>query len=516
MLLVAILLLAGFFRLYRITSLPPGLFWDEAASGNSAWAALHDHSPEGGFKIFYPGAAGNTGMFVNLEAVALSVFVPPSGLPSPWMLRIVSAIAGMLTVLGIFYLTRELFYRESHNEPTANAIALLATFFVATSFWHINFSRIAFSSILEPLFLVWSFFLLLRAWRLAEEASSWTSRALFTAILAGIVYGLGFYTYIGYRATPLLVVAFFVWEYWQTENRKKLWQLFVLFLLATFVAALPLIVFFVQHPGELIDRVGDVSIFGDAHPWGDFWLYLIATIGMFNIWGDMNWRHNIAGAPELFLPVGISFLYGLWVGVKKVFVRHFRFSDRTKGRQSSRAAFVLFMWLIVGLLPEVLSNEGIPHSLRSILVIPAAYMLAAWGAVALYQMLRERWSANPMLIHVLRGGAVVLLLACAVNAYVSYFVIWANAPDVPPSFIQGAVDFAAAVNAMPQNTPKFLVVQPDNTYIVRGTPVSAATVQFLTNSFLESERERKHIMYVYPGANIPVPRGSFVGIIPER
>ena len=48
----------------------------------------------------------------------------------PWALRGVSAIFGILTVLGVYLLTKELF-------PENRKIALLAAFLIATSFWHI-------------------------------------------------------------------------------------------------------------------------------------------------------------------------------------------------------------------------------------------------------------------------------------------------------------------------------------------------------------------------------------------
>ena len=140
LILLIILALASFFRLYELETIPPGLYPAEAIG-----------------KIFYPENKGREGFFVNLIALSFSVF----GI-SIWSLKIVSAIIGILTVLGLYLLTKELF-----NNTT---IALLSSFFLATSFWHINFSRIGFRAILVPFILVFSFYFLFHGFRLACQS----------------------------------------------------------------------------------------------------------------------------------------------------------------------------------------------------------------------------------------------------------------------------------------------------------------------------------------------------------
>lgn len=49
-LLVGIVIIASLFRLYHITSTPPGLYRDEAADGNNALENIHT----GTMKVFYP------------------------------------------------------------------------------------------------------------------------------------------------------------------------------------------------------------------------------------------------------------------------------------------------------------------------------------------------------------------------------------------------------------------------------------------------------------------------------
>src|SRR3989344_1624131 len=92
-LILAILALGVFFRFYLITQIPPGLYPDEAANGNNAVEALRT----GEFKIFYPENNGREGLFINIQALSLSIFGN-----TPWAPRLPSIIFGLLGVLGIY------------------------------------------------------------------------------------------------------------------------------------------------------------------------------------------------------------------------------------------------------------------------------------------------------------------------------------------------------------------------------------------------------------------------------
>src|SRR3989344_5603069 len=102
-----IIIVAAVFRLQSITSIPPGLYPDEAMNGNNAIQALET----GNFKVFYPENNGREGLFINLQAISLKIFGN-----EPWALRIVSAIFGTLTILGIYLLTKELFKSNPKSE----------------------------------------------------------------------------------------------------------------------------------------------------------------------------------------------------------------------------------------------------------------------------------------------------------------------------------------------------------------------------------------------------------------
>jgi len=119
--LIAIILLAAFFRIYKLDTIPPGLYPDEALNGNEAIS-----SPG---KIFYPENNGREGLYFSLLSMSFLAFGK-----SVFSLRLVSAIIGILTVPGLFLLTREIFLEIFKNRGKAERIALLASFFIAVSF----------------------------------------------------------------------------------------------------------------------------------------------------------------------------------------------------------------------------------------------------------------------------------------------------------------------------------------------------------------------------------------------
>src|SRR3989344_1625096 len=148
LLLLIILSIAVFFRFWQLAEIPPGLYPDVAIYANDALDSLKTKD----FKVFYPENNGREGLYMWILALSFSLF----GV-SIWSIKIVTATAGILTVLGVYLFTKEIF-SQTINYPLAMTssgeawrgklpatnVALLSSFFLAISFWHVNFSRIGF------------------------------------------------------------------------------------------------------------------------------------------------------------------------------------------------------------------------------------------------------------------------------------------------------------------------------------------------------------------------------------
>ena len=143
--LILILAIAAGFRFYNLQSAPPGLYPDEAMNGNNAiqaWGSSH-------FKVFYSDNNGREGLFINLQAISIHFLGN-----TPYALRVVSAIIGLLTVLGTYLLARRMFDNWE--------LAAITAFLMAVGFWHVNFSRIGFRAIMAPFCAVWALYYLYR------------------------------------------------------------------------------------------------------------------------------------------------------------------------------------------------------------------------------------------------------------------------------------------------------------------------------------------------------------------
>ncbi len=477
--------LAVFFRFWDIKTIPPGLYPDEAMNGNNALEALETKN----FKIFYPENNGREGLFINIQAISLAIFGN-----EPWVLRLVSAIFGTLTVLGLYFLTKVLFKSER--------IALLASFFLATSFWHINFSRIGFRAIMAPFFLVWSFYFL---WQVITKKFYFSSPAfilnnnkvptaspiekksnflmLALAAIGGLLFGLGFHSYIAYRVAPLLLIIPFI-LLWRAGQKK----LILIFLLFVFLAGLPLGLYFLKNPHDFFGRTSQISIFSGASPLKEFGINIAKTIGMFFWRGDYNWRHNFAGAPALWWPIAILFLAGIWRIIRR---REFLF---------------LFSWLAIMLLPTVISSEDLPHALRAIVVIPPVMIFAAlgldWVIARINGWLQEKKNKFPQhlgqLTRIKKEFTVFLflfLLAIASYAFNQYFLRWTANPNVAGAFSAKYAELGKHLNMLPKDIPKYVIVNADGVD-VRGVPMPTQTVMFITKTYLPKWQTEKNIFYI--------------------
>ena len=465
LLLLVILTIASFFRLWQLSSIPPALYPDVAINGNEALQALETKD----FKVFYPENNGREGFFINLIAFSFLIF----GV-SVWSIKIVSAIIGILTVLGIYLFTKESFgYAKIKN---SGIIALASSFFLAISFWHVNFSRLGFRAIFTPFIMVFSFYFLFKGFR---------TKKLANFIIAGLIFGLGFHTYISFRLAVLLLMGvLFIWLLIykkEKETKKYFFFAFCLFF-SIFIIALPIGIYFLQHPGDFVGRATGVSVFSQPNPIKVFIKSVFVHLAMFNLKGDGNWRHNIAGSPVLFWPIGILFLIGIFISLKK-----FLYSLKNKDYSLFLLHSTLLGWLMVMVLPSALTYEGIPHSLRSIGAIPPVLIFSAMGMEFLYRKIKERVEKLPrknLWGKFLFLDLILLISFFTFAEYQRYFVIWGENPEVKGAFTQSYFELGKYLNSLPGGTSKYVIVNEPGVSVPfpNGIPMPAQTVMFIEST----------------------------------
>lgn len=476
---VAIVAIGLFARTYHLSSLPPGIYPDEAVNGTDAINALET----GNFRWFYQNNYGREGFFMNLIALGFKLF----GV-SVITLKMWSVFFGTLTILGMILLAKELW-----NTWRAG---LIAGFLYATSFWAVNFSRISFRANMLPFVLVFSFYFLFRGLR---------TNKLYDYILAGAFFGLGMHTYIAFRIAPAILVALFLALLISKKGfLGNYWKHLLVYLASMLIVALPMILTFYFHPEYFETRSESVSIFSpkvnQGHLGQAIGVSLAKTFGMFNFEGDQNWRHNFPGQPQLEFFTGIFFLIGIFYLLGRFFhMLHGRFK---RGKRSDELAVktLILSWFFVMLLPGLLTYEGLPHSLRVIGSLPAVILISVFAIEKSFVFLNRiraegsKFSIVPIFQIIL----VVLIIWSGAVSVKRYFVDWAQAPQIHAAFSRNFKNMALYLNTLSPGTNKYVVANAGGQIMEDGLPVSAEAVKLLTHY------RTPGIAYVRPGFDISV------------
>ncbi|MEE8162752.1 MAG: glycosyltransferase family 39 protein, partial [Anaerolineae bacterium] len=334
----------------------------------------------------------------------------------------VAALLGTLTIPATYLMAKAMFNRR---------IGLLAAAVTGLTLWHVNLSRIGFRAVAMPLLVA------LALWQLWLGLKDGNRRHF---LAGGLLYGLTFYAYLAARFTIVALAVFALYLIlvgsWKLEVGS--WRLEVggwrhgalTFVLAALVVLAPLMVYVATHGDAFLGRVGQVTIFNPAINEGDFWGTLLRHAGktllMFTNRGDFIPRHNVPFRPVFDPVLSAFFLLGLIL----CFIRF---------RQRAEHAFVL-IWLAVMILPTILAEDA-PHFLRSVGILPIAFVVPAIGLDSLWRFLENR-TAAPVAV-----GAVTLALVFGLgDTTVSYFGSHAANQDLSYNFETAAVDLATQAN----------------------------------------------------------------------
>jgi len=483
--LVLIILIAAFFRFYQLDFIPAGVYHDEAINGNDAFLSLKD----GNYKMLYPENNGREGLFIWLISLSFSIF----GI-SIWSLKFISAIIGTLTVLGLYLFTKELFSLNANHKSQAINIALLSSFFLAISFWHTNFSRIAFRAILVPFLLTYSFYFLIKGFK--EQKDAYLK-------IAGFVFGLGIYTYTVFRLAVLLLGVILLLFY-VLYKRKNFFKNAFHLLLAILIISIPIGMYYLNNPASFLGRTGQVSVFAQENPIKAFIQSMLVHLASFNFYGDANWRHNLSTSPQLLISVGILFLVGIFISFRELIS-----SLKQKSYSLSIIHLILISWLLIMTIPAALTYEGIPHALRMIGTIPVAYIFAALGAYQIYNWLKSKMSDKKLLTVV-----CLLFLSFLISSqFQKYFIDWANNNETKNVFSYDYLKIGNYLNSLSDNVQKIIIVNASGVSVPYpdGLPMPAQSIIFIENaeygrirSFYILEKDLNKIEIEEPAVIIPM------------
>ncbi len=446
-LFIIVLVIASFFRIWLINKFPSGLFPDEAANGQDALLILEGHhSP------FFERGLGREALYFYLLSISIGLF----GI-GVWQIHIISALIGILTVVSTWFLAKELFNKR---------IAFLTSFFLAISTWHTTLSRTGFRAILVPLLSTLFFYF---SYLVIKEQSN--KKRLIFSILAGLSLGLGFYTYISFRAI-VAIIGLLIIAFWIKKGKiiKNFGREIIISLIAAILVLSPLIVYFIHHPDYFFTRAGYVSIFNPDLNQGDllgtFLNVAKKTFLMFITYGDINWRHNVSGFSVLNPLVSAFFLLGFLYCFFVVIISIFKFHSKKTLRYSLKY-FFLIIWFLGMMGPEMLSAQGIPHALRAIGTIPAVFFFPAIIIDKIWQTTNNKKEWLKLAFSIFVG--LILIISLVYN-YALYFGISLHSPGFYYAYRS---DLTTVSNYLNQRNLK------DYTYLVLDE-YSVQTPDFLT------------------------------------
>ena len=278
---IVILLIAAFFRFYRLSQIPAEPFSDHAEK----ILDLYDIT-QGQTHIFFTRNTGREAFQFYWSLIVAAIF--QTGL-SFQTLKIGTALIGFITLPFIYLLGREIANRRA---------GLLAMLFAGVAYWPNVISRIGLRFPLYPLFVAPTFYFLLRGLR---------TRRRNDFILSGIFLGLGLHGYSPFRVAPVLVIITF--GLWWLYMRKLNWQNAALLVLTSFVVFLPLLRYALESPDVFWFRAETRLAAGNPLP------VLFSNIGngllMFNVNDGNTFVNSVVQRPALDLVTGALFVIGL-------------------------------------------------------------------------------------------------------------------------------------------------------------------------------------------------------------
>ncbi|MEM4230655.1 MAG: glycosyltransferase family 39 protein [Candidatus Pacearchaeota archaeon] len=399
--LIGIVLLASFLRLWKLGKVPISPDWDEVALGYNAYSIMQTGHDEYG--KFFPIVLRS---FDDYKPAFYAYLVMPSiaifGL-NTFAVRLPSAIFGILAVIATYFLVKELFLLKFTSEESLRHTSevfgwtpqrwapLLTAFLLAISPWHIQFSRIAFESNVGLSFNIFSitFFLkgLKKPWFLA---------------VSSFLMALNFYIYQSEKVfSPLLLFAMIL------IFRKDLFSvskkyIFLSAIIGIFVA-IPMVSYLAYNKNAL-GRAKGVSVFSETtkliedatkklivdREKNDLLglmldnrriVFAKAVIAGYLSHFDLNWLFVTGDISRHHAPnMGLLYLFELpflFIGIYYLIFGNF--DKKTK--------FLILAWFLIAPIPASVTS-GVPHAVRTLNFLPTFQIFTAIGIIQVFYFVR--------------------------------------------------------------------------------------------------------------------------------
>ncbi len=423
--LLAIMLVAGLFRLSNLNSVPSEMTSDHVEKILDSQRILN-----GNPQVFFPNNGGREP--IQFYLMAFISQIPGLGM-NFFTLKFLTAIEGLLCIPVLWWMGREIIGKD---EPElGNVVGLLLGALVAISYWHTMLSRLGLRIVLTVIVTGLLVIYLSRGIRHNRRGDF---------IKAGLVLGIGVYAYQAVRMLPVVVIAgvvlAIIFSLFRSGRREQVTRYvtnLVVLVVITLAVFVPMAGFARDYPEDFWRRTSGRLLGDDTVQTTDENGQIVtrnATIEdrmsafqenigilannirnallMYNWKGDVAWITAVPNKPEMDMFTGALLIVGLgaW-GVRMV-------------RRRDAADWLMPIALFIMLLPSALSIAypiENPSATRTSGSLPEAYLFAALPLALI-------WLALGRLFPNWRGKAAgtvvvgVVLLAIGSANWNAYFV----------------------------------------------------------------------------------------------
>ena len=384
LLVIAVLLIGGLSFFYRLDNAPQGMLGDHASILRDV-----DNIGSNSFPIFFRENFGREPIHFYLSYLNSSFY----GLTF-LDLKVVSALMAMGTLLALYWAGQQIDGQLSGLLTMALGALSLYLMIMARNGFRAGGAALMTALLLGAL------------WRALHSGH----RSDF--MLAGLILGIGLYTYTAFRMMPLLVVLGIFLRLLSTAPRhwpRLLLNAAALVLIAAMVYA-PLFGYWQYDPQGYWSRTD--HLFHDASL-DRLWFGFYRALGLFNVFGDVVWFNTVPGRPALGPVSGALFLFGLALWLWRAVLKR------------RPTELLLPLAVLICVLPSALAVGApieLPNALRTITALPVVLLLGGTALALVVRSLAQQTRGG--LLAGISFAALILLAHGALNwdAYFNHFV----------------------------------------------------------------------------------------------
>ncbi len=392
--LLVIILVASFLRIWKLASVPPHLTPDEAALGYNAYSILKTGRDEYGqllpiiFKSF---GDFKPGLYIYFAVPFIAIF----GL-TELAVRLPSALGGVAAVYLLYLIVKnfgELELRQAEERVYRDGLALISAFMLAISPWHIHFSRGAWEANLSLTLTLTGIYFFLKSIR--------NSRFL---IYSSLFFASTLLTYQGAKLSTLIVLVILTITFWKDLKR---------FISTKGVLIRPLIVGLIITLPILLSllegKVGRLEIFSVfSYPRPRDYLQAFLDQGNEKVGSlpyllfhpeTLNFARGIMGRWFNHFSGRLLFFEGDWQNPRHsapnhgmmlmwdLFLLTIGFAALIKMKNVKLKVFIL-LWLVAAPLPAVLSRDQV-QTVRGLNLVIPLIMISSLGLLNTFAWIKK-------------------------------------------------------------------------------------------------------------------------------